>query len=163
MTVGRQIMLWRESRSLNQGELAQRAGLTRAYLSRLEADKADPSLSTLRRLTAALNLSIGKLLDESPPYPAMDREALDKLARAVFHPGAKEYRAFPEARILSRAFQEKRAALGLYRPRKSNGNPKEEAGEFAFRRLRAKLGEEVWQSLLRRIDKHAASQQSKSR
>ena len=154
-------MAWRQSRGLSQAQLAEKSGVTRAYLSRLESGQADPSLSTLRRLAAALGISVGPLLDEAPPRRELGREELDQLARAVYHPGAKSNRSLPHLRVLAQAFRERRAALGLYRPRKSKSSrpkPSGSRGGFALRRVRAVLGEKTWHALLQRIDKHAAFQ-----
>ncbi len=160
MNFSSQLILWREHQALSQQALAEKTDLTRAYLSRLEGGKGDPSLSVLRRLAAALGLSIGAFLDEVPSRPSFTREELDQLARAVYHPTRKENKKLPYMKILAQAYRGRRAALGLYRPR--HGGKKSTAklstGRFALHRLRLILGEETWHALLKRIDKHAAFQ-----
>jgi mRNA interferase RelE/StbE len=53
---------WREGRGLTQTALAARARLSRAYLAQLEAAAREPSLSTLRRLAASLDLLVDDLI-----------------------------------------------------------------------------------------------------
>ena len=54
----------RESKGLSQRALADIANMSYTFLSNVEAGKADPSLSTLRRLAKALKVKIVDLLDE---------------------------------------------------------------------------------------------------
>ena len=54
----------RESKGLSQRALADRANMSYTFLSNVEAGKADPSLSTLRRLAKALKVKMVDLLDE---------------------------------------------------------------------------------------------------
>ena len=49
-------------RGLTQAALAERAGLSLAYIGRLETGHYDPQLSTLRRLAKALKVSIAGLV-----------------------------------------------------------------------------------------------------
>jgi transcriptional regulator with XRE-family HTH domain len=48
---------------MTQAELAKRAKLTRVYVTRLEAGRQDPSLSTLNALARALGVPVGELLE----------------------------------------------------------------------------------------------------
>jgi transcriptional regulator with XRE-family HTH domain len=48
---------------MSQRELARRAGLSRAYVSRLEIGRHDPRLSTLLKLAKALRVRVSKLLE----------------------------------------------------------------------------------------------------
>jgi transcriptional regulator with XRE-family HTH domain len=52
----------REQKGLTQEQLAQRAGISRGYLARLETARQDPRLSILERLAEALKVSVAKLL-----------------------------------------------------------------------------------------------------
>lgn len=52
----------REQRGMTQERLAERAGISRTYLARLETDRQDPTLSTLEKLAKALKVSVAKLL-----------------------------------------------------------------------------------------------------
>jgi transcriptional regulator with XRE-family HTH domain len=151
------VMAWRRDKGLTQEALAGRAHLTRAYVSRLEGGGIDPSLSSLRRIAEALRMGVGRLLEEAPRPKRLSREALDQLARAALEPGAKDARSLPAARILAQLIQERRRALGLYAPRKRRlHRQRVGAGTHAARWLRASLGENQWQALLKRIDKLAS-------
>ncbi len=50
------IITVRKRLGLTQEELAEKAGLTQAYISRLEAGVANPSLRTLQRLADGMGL-----------------------------------------------------------------------------------------------------------
>ena len=52
----------RKKRGWSQEELAQKAGLSRTYLARLETARQDPTLSTLEKLAKALRVNVAKLL-----------------------------------------------------------------------------------------------------
>ncbi len=53
----------RAERGWSQEVLANKAGLARAYLARLEIGRHDPSLSTLVKLAKALRVTVGKLVE----------------------------------------------------------------------------------------------------
>jgi len=53
----------REGREMTQATLAKKAGVSRAYLARLEIGLHDPPLSRLRKLAKALNVKVGRLLE----------------------------------------------------------------------------------------------------
>ena len=53
----------REARAMTQETLATKIGVSRAYLSRLEMGRHDPSLSLLRRLAKALKVPVGRLVE----------------------------------------------------------------------------------------------------
>jgi transcriptional regulator with XRE-family HTH domain len=53
----------RQSKGLTQAALATRAGISRAYLARLEMGRHDPHLSRLRKLAKALGVKVSELID----------------------------------------------------------------------------------------------------
>jgi transcriptional regulator with XRE-family HTH domain len=53
----------REARELTQAALAKKAGISRAYLARLEMGRHDPHLSRLRKLAKALGVRAAELLE----------------------------------------------------------------------------------------------------
>jgi len=53
---------WRERRGLTQEQLAEKAGISRGFLARLETARHDPKLSTLEKIAKALKVDIAKLL-----------------------------------------------------------------------------------------------------
>ena len=52
----------RGSRGFTQEELAKKAGISRAYLARLEMGRHDPHLNRLRKLAKALKVKVTELL-----------------------------------------------------------------------------------------------------
>ena len=60
-TTGAKIALARRKRGLNQGELAELAGLSRQTVCQLEHDHYEPRIKTLRRLAKVLRVSVVSL------------------------------------------------------------------------------------------------------
>jgi len=53
----------RERKGLTQEALAKKAGVSRAYLARMEMGRHDPPLSRLRKLAKALGVKVAKLIE----------------------------------------------------------------------------------------------------
>jgi len=53
----------RAARDMSQADLAERSGVSREYIARLETGHHDPSLSTLVKLAKALKVKPGNLLE----------------------------------------------------------------------------------------------------
>ena len=65
-----QIRVIRQRKKLTLQALAQKAGnMSYTFLSNVETGKADPSLSTLKRLADALGVSVSELVKEPPARP----------------------------------------------------------------------------------------------
>jgi transcriptional regulator with XRE-family HTH domain len=62
--IGDRLKHLRTRRALTQRELAERAGISTNALNRLELDKAEPHMSTLRKLARALDVDPTKLVGE---------------------------------------------------------------------------------------------------
>jgi len=60
----------RERLGLTQEEVAHRSGVHATEVSRMEAGKPDPQVSTLERLAKAVEVKPGQLLDGLPPARA---------------------------------------------------------------------------------------------
>jgi len=54
---------YRAKRDMTQEALAEKAGLSRVYIARLETGKQDPTLTTLKRLAKALKVTVGELVE----------------------------------------------------------------------------------------------------
>jgi transcriptional regulator with XRE-family HTH domain len=65
--IGRRVRAARVERGLTGTELATRTGVTSAFISQIERGQGTPSLSTLLRLVAALELTVGDLFDVASP------------------------------------------------------------------------------------------------
>jgi transcriptional regulator with XRE-family HTH domain len=47
---------------MSQEQLAEKAGISRGFLSRLEVARQNPNLSTLERIAKALNVGLAELV-----------------------------------------------------------------------------------------------------
>lgn len=74
MNVGRAIKLCRNMRELSQQELADKAGLALSYISLIENNKREPTISTINRIAAAVDVQIGCFF-----YLILDKSELDEL------------------------------------------------------------------------------------
>ena len=76
MNVGQAIKMCRTRRGVSQTELALKANCSVSYLSMLENNKRDPTLSTLTKLCSALRVPIGILF-----FLASERDELDGIEK----------------------------------------------------------------------------------
>jgi len=53
----------RQAKKLSQATLAERAGLSREYVNKIEAGRYDPPLSTINALAKALGVKPGRLME----------------------------------------------------------------------------------------------------
>jgi transcriptional regulator with XRE-family HTH domain len=53
----------RAERKMSQANLAEKSGVSREYIARLELDQQDPTLGTLEKLAKALKVKVGELLE----------------------------------------------------------------------------------------------------
>jgi transcriptional regulator with XRE-family HTH domain len=53
----------RERHGMTQEQLAEKSGVGRSHLARLETGRQDPTLSTLEKLAKALGVKVGRLLE----------------------------------------------------------------------------------------------------
>jgi transcriptional regulator with XRE-family HTH domain len=73
--IGERLRAARREHGLSLAAVAARSGLTKGFLSEVERDLTSPSVGSLLRLCAALDLSIGELFDadQGPVVRAADR------------------------------------------------------------------------------------------
>ena len=65
--VGTRVRVARARPRMTQEELAARAGVSRVSLGSIERGRHPATVRTVRRLAAALSVSMGELLDEEAP------------------------------------------------------------------------------------------------
>jgi transcriptional regulator with XRE-family HTH domain len=73
MIIGERLRLLREQKKLSQGDIENRTGLLRCYISRVENGHTVPAIETLEKLARALELPLHQFLydgDEPPEPPA---------------------------------------------------------------------------------------------
>jgi transcriptional regulator with XRE-family HTH domain len=72
MVISRRLRKLREERNLSQGDIENRTGLLRCYISRVENGHTVPSIGTLEKVAAALEIPLFQLFydgAEPPPLP----------------------------------------------------------------------------------------------
>ena len=116
MIIGTRLKKLREERNLSQGDIEKRTGLLRCYISRVENGHTVPSLETLERLAAALELPLFQLFyegEEPPPLPNLSkRQSTEELE--VSAEQEKELRFFEKVRRLLAKIDDKDRQLLLY-------------------------------------------------
>jgi transcriptional regulator with XRE-family HTH domain len=81
MLIGDRIRAIREAKNLTQGEIFKRSGLRAAYVSRVEHGHTAPSVDTLEKFAAALEVPLYQLVYEGKKRPLPPR--LPKRKRAA--------------------------------------------------------------------------------
>lgn len=68
-TIGRNIKYFRELRKLTQSDLAELAGISLSYVSKLEAEGCEKSvsISTLNSIANALDVKLTNFFERTPP------------------------------------------------------------------------------------------------
>ncbi len=69
MEIGKRLRQLRLAKGLTQGDIERRCGLLRAYISRVEGGRTVPSLATLEKWAAALEIEPYQLLFEGTGRP----------------------------------------------------------------------------------------------
>ena len=72
----------REQKELSQGDIEERTGLKRCYVSRVENGHTIPSIETLEKMARALEIPMYQLFydGEAPPEPPRSRRACPPIA-----------------------------------------------------------------------------------
>src|ERR1700733_11487648 len=104
MVIGDRLRDLREEKQLSQGDIEQRTGLLRCYISRVENGHTVPSIETLEKLARALEGPLSQLFydrDQRPNLPSvLKRKSEDDSARGSSGPNARMLDKF--RRCLSR-------------------------------------------------------------
>jgi len=84
MLIGSRLRQLREQRHMSQGDIENRTGLLRCYISRVENGHTVPSLETLERFAGVLDVPLYKLFwsgEGTPPTPSLTpRKSLEEIA-----------------------------------------------------------------------------------
>lgn len=86
MNLGKAIQTSRHRRGMSQGELARLAGFSVSYLSMLENSKRDPTVSTVEKIAAGLNVPVEILFflaAEKGELAGLNKELAGQLALAA--------------------------------------------------------------------------------
>jgi transcriptional regulator with XRE-family HTH domain len=83
MLIGTRLRQLREQKHMSQGDIESRTGLLRCYISRVENGHTVPSLETLERFAAVLDVPLYQLFysgDGVPPTPSLTpRKTLEEI------------------------------------------------------------------------------------
>ncbi len=71
MLIGDRLRAIREAKELSQGDIEERSGLLRSYISRVENDHTVPSVETLEKLARALEVPLSQLFYEGKRPPKL--------------------------------------------------------------------------------------------
>ena len=80
--IGREVRRNRAKRGMTRRQLAQSSDTSERYLAQIESGAGNPSVSVLRAIAEALDLSISTLLPETGTRAAAHSAMLDLLAQA---------------------------------------------------------------------------------
>ena len=84
MLIGSRLRQLREQKQMSQGDIEERTGLLRCYVSRVENGHTVPSLETLERFAGVLDVPLYQLFfsgDDGAPTPNLTpRKTLEELA-----------------------------------------------------------------------------------
>lgn len=83
MVVGERLKAIRQIKNLSQGDVQERTGLLRAYISRVENGHTVPSIETLEKITRALEIPLYQLFydgDEEPRSLKLPKVKIAKLS-----------------------------------------------------------------------------------
>jgi transcriptional regulator with XRE-family HTH domain len=82
--IGERLRTLRKDRNLSQGDIEERTGLQRCYVSRVENGHTIPSLETLQKMALALEVPLYKFFYEgdeppqAPPLPIVKKKAAEE-------------------------------------------------------------------------------------
>jgi transcriptional regulator with XRE-family HTH domain len=120
MVIGTRLRALREDRKLSQGDIEKRTGLLRCYISRVENGHTVPSIETLEKLAAALEIPLYQLFyegEEPPPLPNLSKRTTTE-ELVLDEEAQKEMRFFEKVRRLLGRINEQDRQLLLYMAQK---------------------------------------------
>ena len=83
MLIGARLRQLREQKQMSQGDIEERTGLLRCYVSRVENGHTVPSLETLERFAGVLDVPLYQLFfsgEEAPSTPSLTpRQTLEEM------------------------------------------------------------------------------------
>jgi len=83
MVVGDRLRQLREQKNMSQGDIEERTGLLRCYVSRVENGHTVPAIDTLEKFARALEIPMYQLLYEGEGIPKIPQPMKRKVAREV--------------------------------------------------------------------------------
>jgi len=113
MLIGDRLRAIREAKGLSQGDIEERSGLKRSYISRVENGHTVPSVETLEKLARALEVPLYQLFYEGGKPPQLPHLPKRKTAQEiVWGSSGKDARILNKFRqLFSRMNESKRQLL----------------------------------------------------
>lgn len=113
MIIGERLRSLRETKNLSQGEIEQRTGLLRCYISRVENGHTVPSVETLEKLARALEVPLHEIFyDGEEPLKLPKFLAHQKGEAALWGSSGKDARILSNlCRLLKRISESDRKLL----------------------------------------------------
>ncbi|PYK95450.1 MAG: transcriptional regulator [Verrucomicrobia bacterium] len=112
MIIGDRLRQMREEKKLSQGDMEERTGLFRCYVSRVENGHTVPAIETLEKMARALEVPMYQLFydgDEPPKLPNLPKRKSDEIAWGSF---GKEARYLSKLRrVLGKANEQDRKLI----------------------------------------------------
>jgi transcriptional regulator with XRE-family HTH domain len=78
MIIGDRLRFLREKKNLSQGDIEQKTGLLRSYLSRVENGHTVPAVETLEKMARAMDMHVYQLLYDGPAPPDLPKLGVGK-------------------------------------------------------------------------------------
>ena len=114
MQIGERLRLLREAKNLSQGDIEQRTGLLRCYISRVENGHTVPAVETLEKMARALEIPLYQIFYEGSDEPPVEKHSLSADERNDWASEGKGRRMFAKlGGFLSRASDEDRSLVLL--------------------------------------------------
>jgi transcriptional regulator with XRE-family HTH domain len=82
MVISERLVALREKKKMTQGDIQNRTGLLRCYLSRLENGHTVPSIETLEKIANALEIPMYQLFYDGEKPPKVDQPAFRRSSKA---------------------------------------------------------------------------------
>jgi len=81
MNIGENIKAFRSIKKLSQKEVALTIGIDQAQYSRIESGKVEPTVSSLKKIADALNISVGDFFSDEKPVDinSFDADLIERL------------------------------------------------------------------------------------
>lgn len=115
MAIGQKLRQLREQKGYSQGDIEKASGMPRSYVSRVENEQIVPSIETLYRFAAALDVELYRLFcpeDNAPATPHLtSRPSLEQLARDAGPAGAQARLLLKLKELIGRMVEGDRAFL----------------------------------------------------
>lgn len=121
--LGRRLREHRRTAGLTLQEVADRAGVSKSFVSQVEAGKVNPSVSSLKRIAATIGVQLGALLDDQDVIGAPASRRPDV---AVVRRGHRKMIKWPSSDVTSSLLtpdmrRKMEVLLSVYAPGHSSG------------------------------------------